>query len=51
MSRRQTTSQIKQLKEELKAANRTTDARLLKLVLIMVILAAVAAFIYGRIAL
>jgi len=51
MGRRETTVQIKQLKEELKAANRATDARLLKLVLIMVILAAVAAFIYGRIAL
>lgn len=51
MSRKRTTVQIKQLKDELKAANRAMDARLLKLVLIMVILAAVAAFIYGRISL
>ncbi len=42
-------AEIKTLKKDLKAANRARDTRLLKLALIMLILAVVAAFIYGRI--
>jgi hypothetical protein len=49
MSIRQTKQQIGQLKEELKATRRTNDSRLLKLAFVMLILALVAAFMYGRI--
>jgi hypothetical protein len=56
MSTRQDRQQIQQLKSELKFAQEThasrlrdRDLRLLKLAMIMVILAMVAGFIYGRI--
>ena len=49
MSRKQTTIEIGQLKEQLKAANRQSDFRLLKMVLLMVILAVIAGLMYGKI--
>lgn len=49
MSRKQTTMEIGQLKEQLKAANRESDFRLLKMVLVMVILAVIAGLMYGKI--
>ena len=49
MSRRQTNKEIEQLKDQLKATNRENDFRLLKMALVMVILAVIAAFMYGRI--
>lgn len=49
MNRDEVKTEIKGLKKVLKAANRASDTRLLKLALIMVILAIAAAFIYGRI--
>ncbi|MBN2138875.1 MAG: hypothetical protein JW720_13790 [Sedimentisphaerales bacterium] len=50
MSRSQTRAQIKGLKQQLRTANRVTDARLLRLALVMVLLAVIAALLYGRIA-
>ena len=56
MSTKQDKQQIQQLKSELKFAEQThasrlrdRDLRLLKLAMIMVILAMIAGFIYGRI--
>ena len=49
MNKKQVKTEIKVLKTNLKAANQASNTRLLKLALIMVILAIVAAFIYGRI--
>ena len=49
MNRKKAKTEIRELKKDMKAANRATDARLVKLALILVILAMVAAFIYGRI--
>jgi len=49
MNRKQTKNQIKQLKQELHAVNREHDYRLLKLALMLVILAAIAALIYNKI--
>ena len=49
MGIRQTKKQIGQLKDELKAANRAHDNRLLRLALIMIVLAIIAAVMYGRI--
>jgi len=56
MSRKQKKAQIEQLEGELKAAQhgyvakvRASDFRLLKLALVMVILAIIAAFVHGRI--
>ena len=49
MSRKQTKEQIAQLKQQLKATNRASDARLLKLALVMALLALIAAVIYGKI--
>jgi hypothetical protein len=49
MSIRQTKREIDQLEDQLKATNRENDRRLLKLVLFMVILAAIAGLMYGRI--
>ena len=56
MSRKKDKAQMKQLKKDLKAAEqnyvsgvRTSNYRLLKLALLMVILAIVVAFAYGRI--
>ena len=49
MSRSQIKSQIKQLKGRLRAANRQTNARLLKLTLVMLVLLAAAAVIYDKI--
>ena len=49
MSRRQRKKEIEQLKDQLKATNRENDFRLLKMTLVMVILAVIAAFMYGRI--
>jgi hypothetical protein len=49
MSRSHTASEISQLKSQLKAANRQSDLRLLKLVLVLVILAVIAGFMYGKI--
>lgn len=37
------------LREQLKAANQASDTRLLKLAVLMVILALIAAFIHGKI--
>lgn len=49
MNRSQTKAKIKQLKYELRAANRAANARLLKLVLVIALLAAIAALYYGKI--
>lgn len=49
MSVKQTQNHIRELKEELKAKNRTNDLRLLKLFVLMILLAAIAALINGRI--
>jgi len=46
MNRKKTKNQIKELKKELKAANRASHVRLLKLALVLVIILTVAAFIY-----
>jgi len=46
MNKRKTKNQIKELKNDLKAANRASHVRLLKLALVLVILLMVAAFIY-----
>ena len=49
MSVKEAKYQIKQLKDQLKATNKANDFRLVKLALVMVILAVIAAFVYGRI--
>ncbi len=49
MSRKHTMQEISQLKDQLKAANRESDFRLLKMVLVMVILAIIAGLMYGKI--
>jgi hypothetical protein len=49
MNRGQTKKKIKQLKEQVKAHNKATDFGLLKLFLLMVILAVIAAIVHGRI--
>lgn len=49
MSRKQTKKEIEQLKDQLKATNKASDFRLLKMALVMVILAIIAAFMHGRI--
>jgi len=56
MNQEQDTTQIEQLKSELKAAKQdrisklqARNFRLLKLTLIMIILAIIAAFVHGRI--
>ncbi len=49
MSRKEITQQIRQLKKQLRADNRASDIRLVKLAVIMVILALIAAAMYGRI--
>ena len=49
MSRAQIKSQIKQLKFQMRAENRVSDIRVLKLAVLMVILALIAAFRYGLI--
>jgi hypothetical protein len=46
MNRKKTKNQIKELKNDLKAANRASHFRLLKLALVLVIILMVAAFIY-----
>jgi hypothetical protein len=47
-ARKQTKREIGELKDQLKAVNRKSDARLLKMTLLMVILAMLAALMYGR---
>ncbi len=49
MSRKQIKQQVKQLKAELRYANKTTNIRLLKLTALMLILLLLAAVVYGRI--
>jgi hypothetical protein len=49
MNRKQTKNQISQLKGQLTATNRASNMRLLKMALVMVILAVIAAVMYGRI--
>jgi hypothetical protein len=46
MNRKKAKSQIKEMKKELKAANRASHKRLLKLAFIVVILAIAAVFIF-----
>ncbi len=46
MNRKKTKNKIKELKKELKAANRASNVRLFKLALVLVIILMVAAFIY-----
>ncbi len=46
MNRKETKNQIKELKNELKTANRASRVRLFKLALVLVIILMVAAFIY-----
>ena len=49
MNTKEAKSEIKRLKQGLKSAKRATNVRLLRYALIMLILAIVAAFMYGRI--
>lgn len=49
MSIRQIKNQMRQLRQELKSVNRARDGRLLKLAFVMIVLAVIAAFMYGRI--
>ena len=49
MSRTQAKKEIAQLKGELKASYRQSDSRLLKMALVLIILAVVAGWMYGRI--
>ena len=49
MSVKETKYQIKNLKGELKEKNRANDLRLLKLFVLMILLAAIAAFLHGKI--
>jgi len=49
MSRKEDMAHIVQLKKDLKAADKTRNYRLLELTLVMILLAIVAAFMYGRI--
>jgi hypothetical protein len=46
MNRKETKNQIKELKNELKTANRASHVRLFKLALVLVIILMIAAFIY-----
>lgn len=48
MSRKETKKEIEQLKDQLKATNRKSDFRLLKMAFVLVILAIIAAFLHGR---
>lgn len=48
MSRKQTKREIEQLKDQLKATNKKSDFRLLKMALVMVVLAVIFAFMHGR---
>lgn len=48
MGVRKTKKEIEQLKDELKATYRKNDFRLLKMTLVMVVLAVIAAIVYGR---
>jgi hypothetical protein len=49
MSRKKIKKEIKELKGQLRAANRKSALRLIKLIFVLVILAIVAAFLQGRI--
>ena len=49
MSVKKTKQEIAQLKDELKATYRKNDFRLLKMTVFMVILAVIAAVMYGKI--
>ena len=49
MNRKQVKAQIKDLKGRLKATNRATNARLLQLTLVMLMLLLAVAIIYGKI--
>lgn len=46
MNRKKTKNQIKELKKELKAANRASRKRLLKIAFVVVVLSVAAVFIY-----
>ena len=48
MGRKQDTDKLKQLKSKVKAANKESDFRLLKLALVMAVLAFVAAMLNGQ---
>ena len=49
MNRKQIQTQIKDLKGQIKAANRTTNAKLIQLTLVMLLLLLAVAIIYGKI--
>ena len=49
MNRKKVKTQIKELKKELRATDQANDARLFKLALVMILLVAAAALMYGRI--
>ena len=49
MNRKKIKKEIKQLKGQLKTANRNSALRLIKLVFVLAILAIVAAYLQGRI--
>ena len=49
MNRKEIKAEIKGLKKGLKQADRARNGRLFKFALVMVIIAVVAAFVYGRI--
>ncbi len=49
MGTKQTKREIRQLKDELKATNKTNDSHLLKMALVMIVLALVAGVVYGKI--
>jgi hypothetical protein len=49
MGRTQAKKEIAQLKSELKTSYRESDSRLLKMALVLIVLAVVAGWMYGRI--
>ncbi len=49
MGRTQAKREIAELKSELKASYRESDSRLLKMALVLIVLAVVAGWMYGRI--
>ena len=49
MNRKQIQTQIKDLKGQIKIANRATNARLIQLTLVMLVLLLAVAIIYGKI--
>jgi len=50
MNRAQVKRQIQHLRQQLSAVNRASDSRLLRLAFLMIVLAIIVTFLYGKIA-